>query len=143
MARRDVRLLKRAVPITFGFKMARLLAIGRGSLRSGSDSIIRRCRAYIGSPPKAEVGRAIVSTRASLERAELLRGILTNLSFLRRPTIGLGARAAHQHRPLTVVKPVSLEERLDGLLVVDHCVCACPVRAPQAALESPGIEHAG
>ena len=69
--------------------------------------------------------------------------MVTNLTFLRRPTIGLGARAAHQHRSLTVAEAVSLEERLDGLLVVDDGVCACPVRAPQAALEAPGIEHAG
>jgi hypothetical protein len=35
-----------------------------------------------------------------------------------RPTIGPGASAAHQHRSLTVAQAVSLEERLDGLLVV-------------------------
>src|SRR5262249_36571836 len=69
--------------------------------------------------------------------------MVTNLNFLRRPTIGPGARAAHQHRSLTVVKAVSLEERLDGLLVVDDGVCACPVRAPQAAPKAPGIEHPG
>ena len=57
--------------------------------------------------------------------------------------IGLGARAAHQHRSLTVAEAVSLVEGLDGLLVVDDGVCACPVRAPQTALETPGIEHAG
>jgi hypothetical protein len=38
---------------------------------------------------------------------------------------------------------VSLEERLNGLLVVDDGVGACPVRAPQAAVATPGIEHAG
>ena len=63
--------------------------------------------------------------------------------FLRRPTIGLGARAAHQHRSLIVAETASLEEGLDGLLIVDDGVCACPVRAPQATLETPGIEHAG
>ena len=31
----------------------------------------------------------------SQESAELLRGLVTNLTFLRRPTIGFGARAAH------------------------------------------------
>src|SRR5262249_31679301 len=70
-------------------------------------------------------------------------GMVTNLTFLRRPTIGVCARAAHQHRSLTVAQAVSLEEGLDGLLVVDDGVCACPVRAPQAAVETPGIEHAG
>src|SRR5262249_29787213 len=69
--------------------------------------------------------------------------MVTNLTFLRRPTIGVCARAAHQHRSLTVAQAVSLEEGLDGLLVVDDGVCACPVRAPQAAVETPGIEHAG
>src|SRR5919198_4072032 len=29
-------------------------------------------------------------------------GTRSNLAFLRRPTIGFGARAAHQHRSLTV-----------------------------------------
>src|SRR5262249_58717060 len=38
---------------------------------------------------------------------------------------------------------VSLEEGHDGLLVVDDGVCACPVRAPQAAVETPDIEHPG
>src|SRR5262249_61335579 len=77
--------------------------------------------------------------------ANCLRGSRwsTNLIFLRRPTIGFGARAAHQHRSLTAAQAVSLAEGLDRLLVVDDGVCACPVRAPQAAVETPGIEHAG
>src|SRR5215468_4512678 len=65
------------------------------------------------------------------------------LTFFWRPTIGFSARAAHQHRSFTVTQTVSLQEGLDGLLVVDDGVCACPVRAPQAAVETPGIEHAG
>jgi hypothetical protein len=69
--------------------------------------------------------------------------MLNNLTFLWRPTIGFGARAAHQHRSLTVAQAVYLEEGLDRLLVVDDGVGAGPVRAPQAALETPGIEHAG
>jgi hypothetical protein len=48
----------------------------------------------------------------------------------RRPTIGFGTRAAHQHRSLTVVQAISLEKGLDGLLVVDYGVCPCPVSAP-------------
>src|SRR5260370_17357491 len=60
-----------------------------------------------------------------------------------RPTVGFGARAAHKNRSLTGTQAVSLEEGLDGVLVVDEGVCARPVRAPQAAFETPGIEHAG
>src|SRR6516225_2173119 len=73
----------------------------------------------------------------------VLRGLVTDLNFLRRPTIGFGARAAHQHRSLTVVQALSPEKGHDGLLVVDDGICACPVRAPQTAVETPGIEHAG
>ena len=62
---------------------------------------------------------------------------------LRRPAISLGAGPAHQHRPLAVAEAVGLEERLDGLLVVDDGEGAGPVGAPQAALKTPGIEHAG
>src|SRR5439155_24711345 len=65
------------------------------------------------------------------------------LTFLRRPAISLGAGAAHQHRPLAVAQAVGLQEGLDRLLVVDDGERARPVRAPQAALETPGIEHAG
>src|SRR5450830_1228039 len=57
--------------------------------------------------------------RRSPESDEFLRGVVTDLTFLWRPTIGFGARAAHQHRSLTVAQAVSLEEGLDGLLVVD------------------------
>jgi hypothetical protein len=45
--------------------------------------------------------------------------------------------------PWTVDQAASLKEGLDGLLVVDDCERACPVCAPQAAVETPGIEHAG
>src|SRR4051812_28244431 len=68
---------------------------------------------------------------------------LTRANFLRRPAISLGAGAAHQHCPLTVAQAPSLKEGLDGLLVVDDRERACPVRPPQAAIETPGIEHAG
>ena len=68
---------------------------------------------------------------------------LSRTNFLRRPAISLGAGAAHQHGPLPVAQTTSFEERLDGLLVVDDCERAGPVRAPQAAVETPGIEHAG
>jgi hypothetical protein len=69
--------------------------------------------------------------------------MVINLTLLRRPAIGFSARAAHQHRSLTVAQAVSLEEGLDGLLVIDDGIGACPVRAPQAPVETPGVEHAG
>src|SRR5262249_7379599 len=69
--------------------------------------------------------------------------VLNRADFFRRPAISRGAGAAHQHRPLAVAQTAGFKERLDGLLVVDDGVCACPVRAPQAAVETPGIEHAG
>src|SRR5215467_15983877 len=81
---------------------------------------------------------AIAATRRSLEAFAA-----TSLPLARRPTIGLGARAAHQHRALAVAQAVGLDEGLDSLLVVDDRIGARPVRAPKAALESPGIEHAG
>jgi hypothetical protein len=62
------------------------------------------------------------------------------LGFFWRPAIRLGAGAAHQHRPLGVVEAVRLQEGLDALLVVDDRKRARPVRAPQAALEPPGVE---
>src|SRR5258708_31681874 len=65
------------------------------------------------------------------------------LSIIRRPAVSLGAGAAHQHGPLGIAQAVSPQERLDGLLVIDDREGARPVRAPQAALETPGIEHAG
>src|SRR5215471_20044644 len=97
-----------------------------------------------------------LSPRKRTVEAERLSGVKINhslepswghrrvikLAFTRRPTIGFGAGAAHQHRALTVAQAVSLEEGLDRLLVVDDGVCACPVRAPQATVETPGIEHA-
>src|SRR5215831_12894116 len=76
-------------------------------------------------------------------RAPQAGSIAPRLALLRRPTIGLSTRAAHQHCPLTVAQAVSLKEGLDGLLVVDDGERACPVRAPQASVETPGIEYAG
>src|SRR5947209_1757841 len=52
----------------------------------------------------------------ALDKSPCRRTVLT---FLRRPTIRFGARAAHQHRSLSVAQAVSLEEGLDGLLIVD------------------------
>jgi hypothetical protein len=58
-------------------------------------------------------------------------------------SISLGAGTAHQHCPLSVAQEVSPKEGLDGLFVVDDCERARPVRAPQAAFETPGIKYAG
>jgi hypothetical protein len=52
------------------------------------------------------------------------------LSFPRRPAVGLGAGAAHQHGPLGVAEAVRFQKRLDGLLVVDDGERARPVGAP-------------
>ena len=60
--------------------------------------------------------------------------------MLRLPAVSLHASAAHQHRPLAVGEALRLEERLDGLLEIDHGKSAGPVGAPQAALEAPGVE---
>src|SRR5260370_24369821 len=60
----------------------------------------------------------------------------------RRPAISLRAGAPHEHCPLSVAQAVGAKKGLDGLLVVDDRKCARPVRAPQAAIETPGIEHA-
>src|SRR6202048_1901396 len=61
------------------------------------------------------------------------------LTLLRLPAISLGAGPAHQHGPLRLAQAVGLPERLDGPLVVDDGERARPVRAPQAAIETPGI----
>src|SRR5262249_104210 len=58
------------------------------------------------------------------------------LTFLRRPTVGFGAGAAHQHRALALAQAIGLEEWRDRLLVIDDGVGARPVRAPQAAIET-------
>src|SRR4051794_39602020 len=60
-----------------------------------------------------------------------------------RPAIGLGARSAHEHGPLGVIQAVRVQKWLNRLLIVDDCERAGPVRAPQAAIEAPGVEHAG
>src|SRR5262245_16805046 len=70
-------------------------------------------------------------------------GAAPPLALLRRPAIGLGAGSAHQQRPFTVAQALRLAEGLDGLLVVDDGERTGPVGAPQAALEPPGLEHAG
>src|SRR5216684_133737 len=76
-------------------------------------------------------------------KASTLAAACGMLTFVRRPAISLGAGTAHQHGPLGVAQAASLKEGLDGLLVVDDGERARPVRAPQAAIETPCIEHAG
>src|SRR5688572_4821871 len=63
--------------------------------------------------------------------------------LLGRPPIRLGAGAAHQHCAFPVAQALGAAERLDGLFVVDDSEGASPVGAPQAAFETPGVEHAG
>src|SRR5262245_5780278 len=71
------------------------------------------------------------------------RSSSSRLALLWRPPIRLGAGTAHQHRPFTVAQAVGLAEGLDGLFVVDDREGAGPVGTPQAALETPGVEHTG
>src|SRR5438552_4888383 len=63
--------------------------------------------------------------------------------LFRRPAIRLRAGPAHQHCAFAVAQAVGLAERLDGLLVVDDGEGASPVGTPQAAFETPRVEHAG
>src|SRR5580700_3897019 len=101
--------------------------VRRKPLEPGFDRIKTRLYFFI----DAFSSREPVST--SLENA---------LTFLRRPAIGLGAGAAHQHRPFGGAQAIGLQERLHALLVIDDRKRPRPVGAPQAALETPGIEHA-
>src|SRR5437879_3407991 len=80
--------------------------------------------------------------RARRLRARPLRW-RARLALLWRPAIRLGAGTAHQHHAFTVAQAVGLAEGLDGLFVVDDCEGASPVGPPQAAFETPGVEHAG
>src|SRR4030095_10793652 len=73
----------------------------------------------------------------------IVLSVRTGLAFLWRPAILLGAVTTHQHRSFTVAQAVVLAERLDGLFVVHDCEGASPVGTPQAAFETPGVEHAG
>src|SRR5262249_7007285 len=86
------------------------------------------------------------SRQAPIRRLSGLAGNSRNgwspLALPWRPVIGLGASAAHQHRPLAVAQALGLDEGPDGVLVVDHGERTRPVRTPQAALETPGIEDA-
>src|SRR6266850_8076566 len=68
---------------------------------------------------------------------------VTQLPLLWRPAIRLGAGTARQHRAFSGAQAVGLAERLDGLFVVHDREGASPVGTPQAAFETPGVEHAG
>ena len=65
------------------------------------------------------------------------------LNFLRRPAIRLRGGASHKHGSFAGAQAVGFQERLNGLLVIDDSEGSRPVRAPQAAIETPGIEYAG
>src|SRR6266850_7852728 len=73
----------------------------------------------------------------------ITRILVIVLALLWRPAIRLGAGTAHQHRAVTGAQAIGLAEGLDRLFVVDDCEGASPVGTPQAAFETPGIEHAG
>jgi hypothetical protein len=55
---------------------------------------------------------------------------VNNLAFLRRPAIGFGSGAAHQHCAFTVSQAFGQAEGLDGLFVVADREGAGPVGAP-------------
>src|ERR1700730_2485024 len=114
--------------------LARDLATGPRSRSAddGSANNIRRATARLWRPDRRRLrsGRRTASDWYS------------GLSLLWRPAISLGAGAAHQRGPFSVAQAGSLQEGLDGLLVVDNSERARPVGAPQAAVETPGVEHA-
>src|SRR5437868_15505791 len=93
------------------------LRIGAGPTLPLRASFNDRCRArdaithlYAWTPRKPGAFRGSVPDK---------KGSGTRL--FRRPTIRLGAGGDHQHCPLGVAEAVSVQERLDGLLVVDDC----------------------
>ena len=45
--------------------------------------------------------------------------------------------------PMSIAQAAGLQEGLNGLLVIDDRERARPVRAPQAPIEPPGVEHPG
>src|SRR5258705_11623164 len=96
------------------------------------------------SPISSSVGTRGSRSTPSRPAASLAFANSPSASRLfRRPAIRLGAGTAHQHCAFTVAQAIGLAERLDGLLVVDDSEGASPVGTPQAAFETPGVEHAG
>src|ERR1700722_5052408 len=120
-------------------------------LRTTPSSRIARTRASScvgwakarGSPyPRGQnLTRAVPTRRLPSKRFCPPYG-LRALPLRRRPAVRLGAGAAHEHVAVAGAQAAGLEEGRDGLLVVDDRERARPVRAPQAALQTPGIEHA-
>src|SRR5258708_12679567 len=55
----------------------------------------------------------------------------------RRPAIGLGAGAAHQHGPLAVAQAIGHTEGFDGLLLVDDGHPPRPVPPPPPPPHTP------
>src|SRR5215831_14440571 len=96
------------------------------------------------SDPAAGAAAIRLSANAMTARTITDGGGLLRLGgLLRRPAVRLGAGAAHQHRALTGAQAIGLAEGLDGLFVVDDGEGASPVGPPQAAFETPRVEHAG
>src|SRR6267378_6085706 len=96
------------------------------------------------SPISSSVGTRGSRSRPSRPAASLaFANSSPPLRLFRRPAIRLGAGTAHQHCALTIAQAVGLAEGLDRLFVVDDCEGASPVGTPQAAFETPGVEHAG
>src|SRR5262245_8611079 len=128
----------RSLPARAPVRSAQWTPRGAGpTVRRGLDDLRARWapdagERYQGSPP-TESGEHSRFFHAPLRRSRPAR----------RPAIRLGAGTPHQHRALTVAQAVGLPEGLDGLLVVDDGEGASPVRAPQAAFETPGVEYAG
>src|SRR6266508_3474409 len=109
------------------------------SRRPGLTSISACARLWRWPSPRGHASRARRLRARPLRR----RSPSAQLALLWRPAIRLGAGTAHQYRAFTVAQAVGLAERLDGLFVVDDCEGASPVGPPQAAFETPGVEHTG
>ncbi len=77
------------------------------------------------------------SAEAGRKNSRNPRRLVNNLTLLRRPAIGLGAGAAHQHCPLTVVQTASLQEGRHGLLVVDDRERAESSPCPTGSARNP------
>src|SRR5215472_6004317 len=73
---------------------------------------------------------AIAATRRSLEAFAA-----TSLPLARRPTIGLGARAAHRRRGGGVDQAVGRSEGVESYLEVDNRIGVGSGRAGRAAFE--------
>src|SRR5690349_10955230 len=97
------------------------------------------------APPLVNFGRGAIGLGTVGENNEMraaghLGTGVSKLALLRRPAISLRAGLTHQRSALTLVEVAGLKEAVDDLFVTDDCESACPVRTPQATVETPGIE---